>query len=78
MDHTESAAKTGEFTPVTSSIDAILKTFEPLLPNTALMLAGNMTRARADALVGEGTVDMIAFECLFISNPHLIERLRND
>lgn len=43
-----------------------------------LPVAGAMSRERAGRLLAEGTVDMIVFGRWFISNPDLVERLRND
>ncbi|MEM5275407.1 alkene reductase [Cupriavidus taiwanensis] len=43
-----------------------------------LILAGGMTRARAEALIAAGRIDMAAFGEPFIANPDLVARLRND
>lgn len=42
-----------------------------------LILAGGMTRARAEALLAHGQIDMAAFGEPFIANPDLVDRLRN-
>jgi 2,4-dienoyl-CoA reductase-like NADH-dependent reductase (Old Yellow Enzyme family) len=55
----------------------LLQVMRANLPDTALILAGGMTRERAEALIGEGTIDLAAFGKLFISNPDLVARLRN-
>ena len=63
---------------VSDSIIRLLGDFRKSLPATALILAGNMTRARADTLIADGTIDLAAFGQPFISNPDLVARLRND
>jgi N-ethylmaleimide reductase len=63
---------------VSDSIVRLLGVFRKSLPATALILAGNMTRARADRLIADGTIDLAAFGQPFISNPDLVARLRND
>lgn len=42
-----------------------------------LILAGGMTRERAERLIQDGLIDMAAFGEPFIANPDLVERLRN-
>jgi len=78
MDHTESSLKAPEPSPVAERIEPLLRTFKTDLANTALMVAGAMSRERADRLLANGTVDLIAFGRWFISNPDLVERLRNN
>lgn len=63
---------------VSDKIHRLLGLFRQSLPTTALILAGGMTRERADALIAEGTIDLAAFGQPFISNPDLVARLRND
>lgn len=43
-----------------------------------LILAGQMTKARAQQLVGEGIIDLAAFGQPFISNPDLVTRLKEE
>lgn len=43
----------------------------------AIILAGGMTRARAEAMIEQGTIDIAAFGEPFIANPDLVARLRN-
>ena len=43
----------------------------------AIILAGGMTSERAEALVGDGTIDLAAFGQAFIGNPDLVRRLRD-
>jgi 2,4-dienoyl-CoA reductase-like NADH-dependent reductase (Old Yellow Enzyme family) len=67
---------TGE--SVSDMIHRLLVTFRKSLPATALILAGGMTRERADRLIADGTIDLAAFGQPFIANPDLVARLRND
>lgn len=43
-----------------------------------LILAGGMTRERAEQHLANGLIDIAAFGEPFIANPDLVERLRND
>lgn len=47
------------------------------LPVTALILAGSMTRAHAEELIGNNVIDLVAFGVGFISNPDLVARLQH-
>ncbi len=58
-------------------LQALLRQFRRDLPRTAIILAGGMTRERAEGLIGDGTIDLAAFGQPFIANPDLVERLRN-
>ncbi len=60
-----------------SGFPALLNTMKQHLPHTALILAGGMTRERAEKLVGDGVIDLAAFGAPFISNPDLVARLQN-
>jgi N-ethylmaleimide reductase len=62
---------------VSSKIHSLLKIFRKQLPETALILAGGMTRERADGLIADGVIDLAAFGQPFISNPDLVARLRH-
>ena len=62
---------------VSSRIHTLLGVFRKQLPDTALILAGGMTRERADGLIADGVIDLAAFGQAFISNPDLVARLRN-
>ncbi|WP_350616598.1 alkene reductase [Pseudomonas sp. HY7a-MNA-CIBAN-0227] len=55
----------------------LLSTMKSKLPNTAVILAGGMTRARAEELINDGVIDLAAFGTPYISNPDLVERLKN-
>jgi 2,4-dienoyl-CoA reductase-like NADH-dependent reductase (Old Yellow Enzyme family) len=60
-----------------SGFDKLLKQFKPNLPGTAVILAGGMTRERAEKMIADGTIDLAAFGASFISNPDLVARLRH-
>lgn len=77
MDHTESSADAGKDSPIAERIEPMLAQFRGNLPSTALMIAGAMSVERAEALLADGIVDLIAFGRRFISNPDLVARLRN-
>lgn len=55
----------------------LLRGLKPLLPHTALILAGGLTRARAEQLIDAGLIDLAAFGMPFISNPDLVARLQH-
>jgi len=57
-------------------LQRLLGRFRRDMPHTALILAGNMTKDRAEALLADGTIDLAAFGQPFIANPDLVERLR--
>jgi len=62
---------------VSDKIQDLLRVFRTRLPGTALILAGGMTRERANRLIEDGVIDLAAFGQPFISNPDLVARLRN-
>lgn len=62
---------------VSDKIQRLLRAFRTAMPQTALILAGGMTRARAEQLIDSGTIDLAAFGQPFIANPDLVARLRN-
>lgn len=55
--------------------EPFLRDFRQVFPGT-LILAGSMTKARAERLVDEGVIDLAAFGQPFISNPDLVARLK--
>jgi N-ethylmaleimide reductase len=63
---------------VSDKIGRLLVAFRRNMPQTNLILAGGMTRARAENMIGDGIIDLAAFGQPFISNPDLVARLRND
>ena len=63
---------------VSDKIHRLLGIFRKNLPATALILAGGMTRERAESLIADGTIDLAAFGQPFIANSDLVTRLRND
>ncbi|OWT70208.1 MULTISPECIES: alkene reductase [unclassified Achromobacter] len=62
---------------VSDRIQHLLTVFRAVLPHTALILAGGMTRERAERLITDGVIDLAGFGQPFISNPDLVARLRN-
>lgn len=56
---------------------ALLHSMKQHLPETSVILAGGMTRERAEQLVADGVIDLAAFGVPFISNPDLVARLEN-
>jgi 2,4-dienoyl-CoA reductase-like NADH-dependent reductase (Old Yellow Enzyme family) len=63
--------------PTSELIQRMLELWRPHMGKTALILAGGMTRERADRLIGEGVIDLAGFGQPFIANPDLPARLRN-
>ena len=59
-------------------LQRLLREFRRCLPDTALMLAGGMSRQKAEGLLKDGLIDLAAFGQPFIANPDLVERLRHD
>ncbi len=62
---------------VSERIHNLLRVFRKSLPETALILAGGLTRERAEQLIADGTIDLAGFGQPFISNPDLVARLQN-
>lgn len=56
----------------------LLSTMKSKLPETALILAGGMSRQRAQDLINDGIIDLAAFGTAYISNPDLVARLQNN
>lgn len=67
----ESASKQEE------ALRGLLQRCKANLGSTALILAGDMTLERAQALVDAGLIDLPAFGQPFIGNPDLVARLQN-
>ncbi|WP_226635858.1 alkene reductase [Novosphingobium profundi] len=57
---------------------ALMKLIKGNLPETALILAGGMTRERAEILISQNVIDLAAFGQAFISNPDLVNRLKHN
>jgi 2,4-dienoyl-CoA reductase-like NADH-dependent reductase (Old Yellow Enzyme family) len=58
----------------------LLKDYLPAFRNAykgTLLLAGNLTQSEAERLLDEGLIDLPVFGRLFISNPDLVERMKN-
>jgi N-ethylmaleimide reductase len=62
---------------VSDKIHRLLGALRQHMPQTALILAGGMTRERAEQLIGDGVIDLAAFGQPFIGNPDLVARLKN-
>jgi N-ethylmaleimide reductase len=56
----------------------LLQEIQAHLPGTALILAGGMTRDKAEQMISGGLIDLAAFGAPFISNPDLVRRLKNN
>ncbi len=56
----------------------MLSTLKSKLPDTALILAGGMSRQRAQDLINDGLIDLAVFGTAYISNPDLVARLENN
>ena len=63
--------------PGQAGFNTLLKTIKSKLPETTLILAGGLNRDSAQQLINEGQIDLVGFGVPFISNPDLVERLRN-
>lgn len=61
-----------------SRFDELLRTIKGHLPKTAVILAGGMTRVRAEKMISDGVIDLAAFGVSYISNPDLVARLQNN
>lgn len=60
-----------------SGLFPLLRQMKEKLGDTALILAGGLTRERAEVLMDEGLIDLAGFGQAFISNPDLVARLEN-
>jgi 2,4-dienoyl-CoA reductase-like NADH-dependent reductase (Old Yellow Enzyme family) len=56
----------------------LLSTLKSKLSDTALILAGGMSRQRAQDLINDGLIDLAVFGTAYISNPDLVARLENN
>jgi 2,4-dienoyl-CoA reductase-like NADH-dependent reductase (Old Yellow Enzyme family) len=61
-----------------SDLETLLRRLKAALGDTSLILAGRMTRDRAESLISAGLIDLAAFGIPFIANPDLVARLKND
>jgi 2,4-dienoyl-CoA reductase-like NADH-dependent reductase (Old Yellow Enzyme family) len=57
--------------------DILLQEARARLPGAAIILAGGMTRQRAEDPIESDVIDLAAFGQPFIANPDLVARLRN-
>lgn len=63
--------------PAPATVAAICREFRGA-GGRAVILSGGYERKRADAAVGSGAADLVAFGRPFIANPDLVERLRRN
>nr|WP_314613786.1 alkene reductase [uncultured Pseudomonas sp.] len=59
------------------ALNALLRNCRQALGSTTLILAGDLTVERAQALVASGLIDLPAFGQPFIANPDLVARFKN-
>lgn len=64
--------------PTSAAINELLIKWHSVAPETAILLDGGMTKARANDLIARGVIDMAGFGQAYIANPDLLARLRND
>jgi N-ethylmaleimide reductase len=77
MDQSRFAVAEKQEPTASSKFDILLQECRVHLPGTAIILAGGMTRERAEDLIGRNVIDLAAFGQPFIANPDLVARLRN-
>lgn len=76
--HVTNQTKPGEWPIATNDVVLdLLRAWRSVMPGTALILAGGMDRDSADALLGDGLIDLAAFGPPFIANPDLPAQLRH-
>ena len=63
--------------PKSAQFRALLQKLRAAFDTGALILAGGQTLESANQLIGAGTVDLVAFGQLFISNPDLVARFEH-
>jgi len=68
-------AQQGEPLDAGARTNELLRTIKAEIGDTALILAGGMTLARARELLDAGLIDLAAFGQPFIANPDLVRRL---
>jgi N-ethylmaleimide reductase len=64
-------------TQADSGLFGLLRKMTNHLSQTALILAGGMTRERAEQMIEANLIDLASFGTHFISNPDLVARLQN-
>jgi len=63
--------------PKPEQFDGVLRHMREHMAGTPFMVAGGMTRERAEAWIAEGLIDLPAFGRAYISNPDLVARLQS-
>ncbi|MGF6545788.1 alkene reductase [Paraburkholderia youngii] len=64
--------------PTSNLIKELLLKWRSVASETAILLDGGMTKARANELIKSGVIDLAGFGQPYIANPDLVARLRND
>ncbi|AYM14304.1 N-ethylmaleimide reductase [Agrobacterium fabacearum S56] len=64
--------------PTSDAIKELLIKWRSVAPNTAILLDGGMTKAKAEELIVNGVIDMAGFGQAYIANPDLVARFRNN
>jgi 2,4-dienoyl-CoA reductase-like NADH-dependent reductase (Old Yellow Enzyme family) len=77
MDQSHFFLNEGDGAEQEHALRALLKRCKAALGEVALILAGDMTLARAQELTAAGLIDLAAFGQPFIGNPDLVARLQN-
>jgi len=77
MDHSRSAPREGVTASDSAPFDATLRHMRAHLRGTPFIIAGDMTRERAEQWIKDGIMDLAAFGRPFIANPDLVARLEH-
>lgn len=64
--------------PTSDAIKELLIKWRSVAPNTAILLDGGMTKAKAEELIVNGVIDMAGFGQAYIANPDLVARFSNN
>lgn len=78
MDQTHFFFKPDNAVAKQEALDTLLGNCRKGLGNTALILAGDLTRERTQQWLDAGLIDLAGFGQPFIANPDLVARLEND
>lgn len=77
MDHSRGEIREGIAQPDSTKFDATLRHMREHLRDTPFIVAGGMTKERAEKWIDEGLIDLAGFGRDFISNPDLVARLEH-
>jgi len=78
MDHSRGKARHTETQPDPAKFSATLRHMREHLSGTPFIVAGGMTKERAEEWINEGLIDLAGFGRPFISNPDLVARLEHN